>query len=266
MEHRLLLPYKAIRLVSILVYPNFNNAEKDSHVQKLNLQNNDVTVLIPQIFLIMEKKPLKIAIIDNDGAIGGIYNQYFEENEQYELHGTYGSVHELLSNFGRSHPDIIICAAMLNGISGIDGLDYFYRKNKDLKVLMMSKMNDFKLIKEAFKKGASGYLIKPITKDRLFNALEALDQHGIALELDVAKKIIDSFQSKSFEAFSKKENEIIELLTQGFTYKMIADKLFVTPSAVNFHIQNIYVKLNVNSKSEALRKLKEMEIQQLNAA
>ena len=196
MEHRLLLPYKAIRLVSILVYPNFNNAEKDSHVQKLNLQNNDVTVLIPQIFLIMEKKPLKIAIIDNDGAIGGIYNQYFEENEQYELHGTYGSVHELLSNFGRSHPDIIICEAMLNGISGIDGLDYFYRKNKDLKVLMMSKMNDFKLIKEAFKKGASGYLIKPITKDRLFNALEALDQHGIALELDVAKKIIGSTDKK----------------------------------------------------------------------
>ena len=122
--------------------------------KNLTYRTNDVTVLIPQIFLIMEKKPLKIAIIDNDGAIGGIYHQYFTDNKQYELHGTYGSVHELLSNFGRSHPDIIICEAMLNGISGIDGLEYFYRKNKDLKVLMMSKMNDFKLIKEAFKKGA----------------------------------------------------------------------------------------------------------------
>ncbi|MEC3966575.1 response regulator transcription factor [Flagellimonas halotolerans] len=214
----------------------------------------------------MEKKPLKIAIIDNDDAIGGIYNQYFEENEAYELLGTFSSVQGLLSNFGRSHPDIIICEAMLNGISGIDGLEYFYRKNKDLKVLVMSQKNDFKLIKEAFKNGANGYLIKPMTKDRLFNALDTLNQHGIALELDVAKKIIGSFQTKSFEVFSKKENQIIELLTQGFTYKMIADKLFVTPSAVNFHIQNIYVKLNVNSKSEALRKLKEMEMQQLNAA
>jgi len=214
----------------------------------------------------MKKNALKIAVIDNDDTLAGIYTQYFQETEDYELLGVYTSVHGLLSSFVRSHPDIIICETMLNGISGIEGLDYFYRKNKNLKVLMMSRKNDFQLIKEAFKKGANGYLIKPITKDRLLNALDALDRHGIALELDVAKKIIDSFQTKSFDVFSKKENEIIELLTQGFTYKMIADKLFVTPSAVNFHIQNIYVKLNVNSKSEALRKIKEMETQQLNAA
>ncbi len=214
----------------------------------------------------MKTNTLKIAIIDNNGAIGGIYKQYFQENEEYELLGVYSSVQGLLSNFGRPNPDIIICEAMLNGISGINSLEYFYRKNKDLKVLMMSEKNDFKLIKEAFKKGASGYLIKPITKERLFNALDTLNLHGIALELDVAKKIINSFQTKSFDVFSKKENQIIELLSQGFTYKMIADRLCVTPSAVNFHIQNIYVKLNVNSKSEALRKLKEMEMQQLNAA
>ena len=140
----------------------------------------------------MKTNSVKIAIIDNDDTIGGIYNQYFKDSDQYELLGVYSSVQGLLSNFGRSHPDIIICEAMLNGISGIDGLEYFYRKNKNLKVLMMSRKNDFKLIKEAFKKGASGYLIKPINKDRLFNALDALDRHGIALELDVAKKIIDS--------------------------------------------------------------------------
>lgn len=214
----------------------------------------------------MKTNALKIVIIDNDEALDPIYRLYFSENLEYELHGIYKSVHGLLSNFGRSHPDIIICEAQLNGISGIDGLDYFLKKNEDLKVLMMSKKNDFKLIKEAFKKGASGYLIKPLTKERFFNALEALQLHGVALEHDVAKKIINSFQTKSFDSFSRKENQIIELLTQGFTYKMIADKLCVTPSAVNFHIQNIYVKLNVNSKSEALQKLKEMEIRQLNAA
>jgi len=171
-----------------------------------------------------------------------------------------------LSDFGQQNPDIILCEAQLSGISGIDGLEYFYKKNENLQVLMMSQKNDFKLIKEAFKKGACGFLIKPLTKERVLRALDALGQHGVALELDVAKKIINSFQTKSFDSFSRKENEIIELLTQGFTYKMIADKLCVTPSAVNFHIQNIYVKLNVNSKSEALQKLKEIELRQLNAA
>jgi len=214
----------------------------------------------------MKTNTLKIAIIDNDEALDPIYRLYFNDEATYELHGVYKSVHELLSNFGRTTPDIILCEAQLNGISGIDGLDYFYKKNEDLKVLMMSQKNDFKLIKEAFRKGANGFLIKPLTKERLFNALDALGQHGVALELDVAKKIISSFQTKGYDTFSRKENEIIELFTQGFTYKMIADKLCVSASAVNFHIQNIYVKLNVNSKSEALKKLKEMEIRQLNAA
>ena len=214
----------------------------------------------------MKTDKSKIAIIDNDDALEPIYKIYFDESCAYELHGIYRSVHELLSNFGRRQPDIILCEAQLHGISGIDGLDYFLRKDPEPKVLMMSSRNDFKLIREAFKKGASGYLLKPLGKERLFNALEALEVHGLALEHEVAKKIISSFQSKSFDSFSKKENQIIELLTQGFTYKMIADRLCVTPSAVNFHIQNIYVKLNVNSKSEALKKLKELEMRQLNAA
>ena len=64
------------------------------------------------------------------------------------------------------------------------------------------------------------------------------------------------FQRKSYSAFSKRENQIIDYLCEGETYKTIADKLFVTPSAVNFHIQNIYLKLDVNSKSEALEKLR----------
>lgn len=214
----------------------------------------------------MKTHPLQIAIIDNDESLKPMYKLYFEDTVEYELHGIYKSVHELLSNFGRKTPDIILSEVVLAGISGIDGLEYFLKKNEDLKILMMSQKSDFKMIKESFKKGASGYLTKPLTKDRLFAAVEALHLHGVALEHEIAKKIIHSFQTKSFDSFSRKENQIAELLTQGFTYKMIADKLCVTPSAVNFHIQNIYVKLNVNSKSEALEKLREMEMRQLNAA
>lgn len=214
----------------------------------------------------MKTHPLQIAIIDNDESLKPMYKLYFENTVEYGLHGIYKSVHELLSNFGRKTPDIILSEVTLAGISGIDGLEYFLRKDENLKVLMMSQKSDFKVIKESFKKGASGYLTKPLTKDRLFAAVEALHLHGVALEHEIAKKIIHSFQTKSFDSFSRKENQIAELLTQGFTYKMIADKLCVTPSAVNFHIQNIYVKLNVNSKSEALEKLREMEMRQLNAA
>ncbi|WP_222984335.1 LuxR C-terminal-related transcriptional regulator [Flagellimonas meishanensis] len=214
----------------------------------------------------MKTNPLNITIIDNDEKLHPLYRFYFSDMTHYKLQGIYLSVHEFMSHAGRIGTEIIVSEVSLIGISGIDGIQYFHKQANAPKVLMMSTDCDFEVIKEAFKRGANGFLTKPLTKNRLFGAIEELHQHGVALEHDVAKKIISSFQNRTFEAFSKKENQIVELLTQGFTYKMIADRLCVTPSAVNFHIQNIYVKLNVNSKSEALKKLQEMETQQLNAA
>ncbi|MGW9686479.1 response regulator transcription factor [Flagellimonas sp. 2504JD1-5] len=214
----------------------------------------------------MKTDPLKIVIIDNDEKLHPLYQLYFSDVPSYELVEIYTSVNKFASNAMRTRPDIIVSEVNLTGISGIDGIQYFKEQNIPSKVLMISQQCNFETIKESFKKGANGFLTKPLSKSRFFSAIEELHQHGVALEHDVAKKIIHSFQIKTFERFSKKENQIIELFTQGFTYKMIADRLCVTPSAINFHIQNIYVKLNVNSKSEALKKLQELEIRQLNAA
>ncbi|SHG25861.1 LuxR C-terminal-related transcriptional regulator [Flagellimonas flava] len=214
----------------------------------------------------MKTSPLKIAIVDHDEKLHPLYRFYFSDHDEYELVGIHTSINRYMCHTSGNAIDIVVCEVQLTGLSGIDGIPYFHKKSNVPQILMTSQKCDFKIIKEAFKKGASGFLTKPLTKSRFFNALDELNEHGIALEHDVAKKIIHSFQSKSYERFSKKENQIIELLTQGYTYKMIADRLCVTPSAVNFHIQNIYVKLNVNSKAEALKKLQELEVRQLNAA
>ncbi|MEX0313087.1 MAG: response regulator [Allomuricauda sp.] len=214
----------------------------------------------------MKTDPIKIVIIDNDEKLHPLYKFYFSGEQSYELVEIYASAHKFLSNSRRINPDIIVSEVNLTGISGIEGIQYYLKQNSASKVLMTSDKCDFEIIKEAFKKGAGGFLTKPLTKERFFNAIKELHLHGVILEHDVARKIVHSFQVRTFERFSKKENQIIELLTHGYTYKMIADRLCVTASAVNFHIQNIYVKLNVNSKAEALKKLQEMEIRQLNAA
>src|SRR5690606_2781761 len=148
----------------------------------------------------MNNNRTKIAILDNDPSLEPIYRQYLKDNDSYQLLGFHGSVHGLLGDPSRQCPDIILCDTQLQGISGMNGLDYFQRRNKDLKVLMVSGKNDFKLIREAFNKGASGYLLKPLGKERFLSALEALRLHGLALEHEVAKKIISSFQSRSFDA------------------------------------------------------------------
>ncbi|MBC31659.1 MAG: DNA-binding response regulator [Muricauda sp.] len=205
----------------------------------------------------------KVIIIDRDLQLHQLYRSYFENAPEYELIGIYDKVSAVLYDMGRSMPDIIISEVSLSGISGLEGIEHLKKRDASIKILIMSQQSDFEIIKKAFKKGANGYLTKPVTRNRLFHALDSIQQYGAALGHDVAKMIISSFQRKPLKTFSKRENQIIEYLGQGFTYKDIAEKLFVTPSTVNFHIQNIYLKLNVNSKSEALEKLRQLEAFQL---
>ncbi len=208
----------------------------------------------------MKTATLRIIAIDNDVAFHDTYAYYFQSYFNYTLEGVYSSVEDALADFDRLQPDMIISEAhMVEGMSGIEGIMQFKAKDPDVKVIMVSKESDYDLIKKAFKNQASGYLTKPISKKRLLRALNSIRDEGAALSNDIAKKLISMFQRKSYRIFSERENQIIEHLGQGATYKSIAEKLFVTTSTINFHIQNIYLKLDVNSKSEALRKLRELD-------
>ncbi len=206
----------------------------------------------------MKPHTLKIIVIDNDVLFHNTYKNYFEDYTNYALEGIYASVDEALLDYDTISPDIIVSEVVMPEKSGIDGINSFREKDPDVKIIMISDQSDFEVIKKAFKNGANGYLTKPISKKRLYHALKSIQNEGAIMSNDIAKKVISMFQRKSYKSFSERENQIIDHLSQGATYKTIAEKLFVTTSAINFHIQNIYLKLNVNSKSEALMKLQEI--------
>ncbi|SDL85119.1 response regulator transcription factor [Kriegella aquimaris] len=207
----------------------------------------------------MESDTLKIIVIDNDAVSHVVYQHYFETFSDYSLDGIYSSVKEALKNYDTIKPDIIVSEVNMPEITGIEGIRLFRKKDPNVKIIMVSDESDFDFIKNAFKNGANGYMTKPINGKRLYNALDSIRHEGAAMSNDIAKKVISMFQRKSYKSFSERENQIIDYLCQGATYKMIADKLFVTTSAINFHIQNIYLKLNVNSKAEAITKLQQLE-------
>ena len=211
----------------------------------------------------MKPTIIKVLIIESDPEQQKIYRDYFANTDAYELCGIFKNVHETLLNLPRLMPEIIVSEAYFKGISGLDGIELIKKRQEHVKILIMSHQSHFEVIRKAFRKGADGYLTKPISAHRFFNALESIAQHGTIIEHDVARQIISSFQRKTYAQFSKRENQIIEFLKQGSTYKVIAKKLFVTTSTVNFHIQNIYLKLNVNSKSEALDKLRLLEMKEV---
>jgi DNA-binding NarL/FixJ family response regulator len=206
----------------------------------------------------MKSDVLKIIVIDNDAVQHGKYKMYFEEYYDFSLKGVYSSIENALLDYDNTLPDIIIMEVCFPFLTGIQSIRLFKNKDKHVKILMISNKSDFELIKEAFKNGANGYLTKPLCKKRLLRAMNSIKYEGAAMSRDIVQKVVSNFQVKTYNFFSERENQIIDHLCKGATYKLIAEKLFVTTSTINFHIQNIYLKLNVNSKSEALLKLQEM--------
>ena len=207
----------------------------------------------------MDSNISKIIVIDNDVTFHYKYQKYFESYLEYSLKGVYTSISEALENYDNVIPDIIFSEVDLAHECGIEGIKHFRQKDPNVKIIMLSAQNDFELVKKAFKNTANGYLSKPVTERTLYNALDSIMSEGGTMSNDIVSKIISKFQRKSYDFFSERENQVVEYLCQGATYKTIAEKLFVTASAINFHVQNIYLKLDVNSKSEALSKLQELE-------
>jgi len=207
----------------------------------------------------MNHDPLKIIVIDQEQSCHETYATYFNSFLEYSLKGVYGTMQEALNAYAHAVPDVIFSEIALPDHCGIEAIPLFRKRDPKVKIIMLSANNDFELVKKAFKYGANGYVTKPLSVRSLFNALDAVEHEGATLSNDIAKMIIGMFQRKSRRLFSERENQVIDQLFQGATYKTIAEKLFVTTSAVNFHIQNIYLKLDVNSKSEALSKLRQLE-------
>lgn len=207
----------------------------------------------------MSINTLKSIVIDNDRSLHDTYHQFFDMYLDYSLEQIFVSVEDALSDYDRFSPDIVFIEVSQKDECGIECISRFRKKDPNVKIIMLSERNDFDLVKTAFKSSANGFLSKPISERKLFNALDSIKNEGATMSNDIISLFIATFQRKSRDIFSERENQVIDLLCQGATYKSIADKLFVTASAINFHVQNIYLKLDVNSKSEALLKLQQLD-------
>jgi DNA-binding NarL/FixJ family response regulator len=115
------------------------------------------------------------------------------------------------------------------------------------------------MVFDALKAGASSYILKNTVPAKIIEAIQELHHGGSPISSQIARKVIEAFQLKEtrneyFQTLSRREQEILEQLSRGFRYKEIADKFFVSVETVRTHIRNIYEKLQVNSRVEALKK------------
>ncbi|HQW83863.1 MAG TPA: response regulator transcription factor [Ferruginibacter sp.] len=155
--------------------------------------------------------------------------------------------------------EIALFDVNLPGMSGIECIQRLKILHPRMQMIVLTVYDDADTIFDALKAGATGYLLKSTTAEKILEAIAEVQQGGSPISSQIARKVIEAFAIREktneyFQNLSKREQEMLEHLSRGYRYKEIADKLFVSIETVRTHIRNIYEKLQVNSRAEALKK------------
>ncbi|MBS1682733.1 MAG: response regulator transcription factor [Bacteroidetes bacterium] len=147
----------------------------------------------------------------------------------------------------------------LPGMNGIDCIQRLKIVHPKMQMMVLTVYDNPDVIFDALKAGATSYLLKSTPPHKIVEAIEEVNQGGSPISSQIARKVIEAFASRNktnkyFQELSRREQEILDLLSKGFRYKEIADKLFLSLDTVRTHTRNIYEKLHVNSRVEALKK------------
>ncbi|ANE52017.1 response regulator transcription factor [Flavisolibacter tropicus] len=181
-------------------------------------------------------------------------------SDVFELGQVYGSAEGAMAILKRS-PDIVIVDINLPGKSGIELIAQL-SVNIDIQCLVCSLHDDDDHIVQALENGAAGYILKDSSVSQIHNALLELARGGAPMSPYIASRVISFFKKPKINEesalLSRREREVLELVAQGLQYKEIADRLHLSTETVKKHMRNIYQKLHVQNKVEAINKFRSM--------
>jgi DNA-binding NarL/FixJ family response regulator len=171
----------------------------------------------------------------------------------------FGDAESALIQLTANPVDIALFDVNLPKMNGIDCIQRLKMLHPKMQMMVLTVFDDNDNVFSALKAGAVSYLLKSTTPEKVIEAIEEVYKGGSPISSQIARKVIDAFSVREktneyFQDLSKREQEILEQLSKGYRYKEIADKLFVSIETVRTHIRNIYEKLQVNNRAEALKK------------
>lgn len=183
-----------------------------------------------------------------------------ETSEQFTCAGAFAHCERVVENIEETQPDVILKDIELPLVNGIEAVRMIREKYSDVKILMETIFEEDEKIFQSICNGAQGYVLKNTPPEEILNAIREIYEGGAPMSPIIASKVLRMFKfnlsnevNNSFE-LSLREKEILKCLVEGMSYKMIADTCFISADTVNGQIKNIYKKLQVHSKSEAVAK------------
>jgi DNA-binding NarL/FixJ family response regulator len=196
----------------------------------------------------------KLIIIEDNEIVKDGLAMIISSQQRFEVVATYTNCMDALKNLKKTTPDLVLIDLELPGMHGVEGIKRILRERPHTVVLVVSVYEDSKLVFDALCAGAAGYLTKDTDHVRLLNALDEVMNGGAPMSSKIASMVVRSFQRNLNSPLSDRETDVLMLLAKGKTYHSIGDDLFISVETVKTHIRNIYQKLHVTNKTEALKK------------
>lgn len=197
---------------------------------------------------------IKVVLVEDDELIRESFVELINASTGFSCIGNYDRCEFAIQNLERDDPDVILMDIELPGISGIEGIKKIKKLKPDIDIITVTIHDDDEKVFQALCAGACGYLTKNISSEKLMDSIEEASRGGAPMSTNIARMVVHSFQRNTESPLSARETEVLQQLAKGKSYTMIADELFIDKETVRTHIKNIYLKLEVNSKAQAIEK------------
>lgn len=194
-----------------------------------------------------------ITIIEDNGKIREGFAALIAGTPGYRVAGHYGNCEQALKNLEKDAPDLVLMDIDLPGIDGIEGTLRIKKQRPDCIVLIITVLEDSDKVFRSLCAGAGGYIVKNSDADQIIHNMADAFAGGAPMSLQIARMVVNSFVRPQNSPLSDRETAVLKGIAEGKSYTKIALDLFISKETVRSHIKNIYQKMAVNSKAEALK-------------
>jgi len=202
--------------------------------------------------------PITVSIVEDNEKLRGTLARVLNRAEGFKCVSQYPSAEDALKDLPQVKPDVVLMDINLPGINGVECVRQLKKVAPEIQVMMLTVYEDTENIFDALAAGASGYMLKRTSTRELLEAIQEVHRGGSPMTMHIARKVVQSFQKNApvqpAENLSEREQQVLDLLSQGLMYKEIADKLAISYETVHTYIRRIYEKLQVRTRTEAVAK------------
>ncbi len=199
---------------------------------------------------------IRVAVYDDNNERRESLKTFIQLMSGYEYAGGFENCASVVKDMEEAKPDVVLMDIEMPVVNGIEGVKLIKQHYPDVKIIMQTVFDDHDRIFAALRAGAEGYILKSASVTQIAQSIDEVANGGASMSPGIALKVIRFFdnntEDKTFVNLTNRESEVLKYLSQGLSYKMVADRMGISYFTVNNHVKKIYEKLQVHSLGEAI--------------